>query len=394
MAGRSIGTAEAAREVSPATVLQERATSLGRGREMPQRVIVALSGGVDSSTAAALLVQQGYQVSGVAMRLWAAPQAGQLAEDRGGTPAAIEDARQVCALLGIPFHVVDLEEEFRTRVVGYFCDSYARGRTPNPCLACNREIKFGALLRLVREWGTDYLATGHYARIRFRDGQYQLLRGVDRRKDQSYMLYSLGQEELPHLLFPLGEYRKDKVRAMAVAFGLPTADRAESQDACFLAHEDYRAFLARERPETMRPGPILNLQGHVLGEHRGVAFYTVGQRQGMGLAAAHPLYVVKIDPARNALIVGPKAALLGSQLLAEEVHFVAGDAPLQPVGITAKIRYKAPEAPAVLIPLPERKARVVFAAPQSAITPGQGVVFYQDDVVIGGGIITSFSAEV
>jgi tRNA-specific 2-thiouridylase len=322
------------------------------------------------------------------MRLWVAPHMGQLSESRGGTPAAVEDARQVCAVLGIPFQLVNLEEEFRARVVGYFCDNYALGRTPNPCLVCNREIKFKALLRIIREWGADYLATGHYARIRFRDGQYQLLRGVDSRKDQSYVLYSLGQEELPRLLFPLGDYSKHQVRAMAATFGLPTADRAESQDACFLSHGDYRVFLARERPETMRPGPILDSQGHVLGEHRGVAFYTVGQRQGMRLAAAHPLYVVEIDPARNALIVGPKAALLCRELFAEEVHFVAGHPPLQPVRITAKIRYKAPEAVATLIPLPEQKARVTFTAPQPAITPGQGVVFYQDEVVIGGGIIT------
>jgi tRNA-specific 2-thiouridylase len=296
-------------------------------------------------------------------------------------------------MLGIPFALVDLEEEFKAKVVGYFCDNYALGRTPNPCLACNREIKFKALLRFVRGSGADLLATGHYARIRFRDGQYQLLRGVDQHKDQSYVLYSLGQEELPHLLFPLGDRSKSEVRAMATAFGLPAAERAESQDACFLPDGDYRAFLARERPETTRPGPILDAQGNVLGEHRGVAFHTVGQRQGMGLTAGHPLYVVEIDPARDALIVGPKAALLRRGLLAEEVHFVAGQAPPEPVRITAKIRYKAAEAEATLIPLPERKAMVRFAAPQPAITPGQGVVFYQDEVVMGGGIITSSVAE-
>jgi tRNA-specific 2-thiouridylase len=328
------------------------------------------------------------------MRLWTASPIGRPPESHRSTFAAAEDARRLCAMLGIPFALVDLEEEFKAKVVGYFCDNYALGRTPNPCLACNREIKFKALLRFVRESGADLLATGHYARIRFRDGQYQLLRGVDQLKDQSYVLYSLGQEELPHLLFPLGDRSKSEVRAMATAFGLPTAERVESQDACFLSHGDYRAFLARERPETTRPGPILDAQGNVLGEHRGVAFHTVGQRQGMGLTAAHPLYVVEIDPARNALIVGPKAALLRQGLLAEEVHFVAGQAPLQPVRITAKIRYKAAEAEATLIPLPERKAMVRFAAPQPAITPGQGVVFYQDEVVMGGGIITSSLAEV
>ena len=359
-----------------------------------QRVAVALSGGVDSSTAAVLLIQHGYQVVGVTMRLWAVPDADPLRVSCSSFPDAVDDARRVCALLGIPFHVVDLEAEFKARVVGYFCDSYALGRTPNPCLVCNPEIKFGALLRIVREWGVDYLATGHYARIRSQDGQYQLLRAADRHKDQSYVLYALGQEELPRLLFPLGDHNKRQVRAMAAALGLPTAGKAESQDACFLSHGDYRAFLARERPETVRPGPILDLQGRVLGKHGGVAFYTVGQRQGLGLPAPHPLYVVEIDPARNALVVGPKAALFRSELLAEDVHFVAGYPPPQPISITAKIRYKAPEAAATLVPLPEEKARVLFAAPQPAITPGQGVVFYQDDIVIGGGIITStISAE-
>jgi tRNA-specific 2-thiouridylase len=328
------------------------------------------------------------------MRLWSAPSMGQLPEELGSTSAAVEDARRVCALLGVPFRVLDLEEEFKAKVVGYFCDNYTLGRTPNPCLVCNREIKFKALLRVVRDWGADCLATGHYARIRCRDGHYQLLRGVDSCKDQSYVLFGLGQQELPRLLFPLGDLSKSEVRAMATAFGLPTADRAESQDACFLSHGDYRAFLARERPDATRLGQVLDLQGHVLGEHRGVAFYTVGQRQGLGLAAAYPLYVVEIDPARNALTVGPRAALMRRGLLAEEVHFVAGDAPRQPVGITAKIRYKAAEAEATLTPLPGRKARVIFAAPQPAITPGQGVVFYQDEVVMGGGIITSFLAEV
>jgi tRNA-specific 2-thiouridylase len=379
-----------------------------------QRVFVALSGGVDSSTAAGLLVQQGYQVDGVTMRLWNADteqRGNRIPNSHRSASDPVEDARRVCARLAIPFHVVDLEEQFRVRVVDYFCDSYALGRTPNPCLACNREIKFGALLRIVRDRGADYLATGHYARIRPPDGQhpprtergagakgsqppktdraYQLLRGADRQKDQSYVLYRLGQDELPRLLFPLGEYSKPQVRAMAARLGLPTANKPESQDACFLSHGDYRAFLAQKRPEAMQLGPILDVQGRVLGEHRGVAFYTVGQRQGMGLTAAHPLYVVEIDSARNALIVGPKAALVRRELLAEEVHFVAGTPPLQPISITAKIRYKAEEAAATVFPLPGQKARVVFVAPQPAITPGQGVVFYQDEVVVGGGIITS-----
>ena len=355
----------------------------------PHRIAVALSGGVDSSTVAALLVQQGHNVSGVMMRLWATHYAGKWPENRCCSPAAVADARRVCALLGIPFHLVNLEGEFKARVVDYFCDSYTLGRTPNPCLACNRHIKFKALLHVAFDLGAEYLATGHYARVQWGNGNYQLLKGIDERKDQSYVLYMLGQAELPHLLFPLGQYTKRQVRAMAAEYNLPTADKAESQDACFVSDGDYRAFVAQQRPETIRPGPILDLQGQFLGEHRGVAFYTVGQRQGMGIAAPHALYVLEIDSARNALIVGPRAALFRSELLAEEVSFVTGSAPPQPVSVTAKIRYKAKEAPATLIPLPGQVAKVVFADPQPAIAPGQGVVFYQGDNVLGGGVIAS-----
>ena len=351
--------------------------------------MVALSGGVDSSTAAALLVQSGYTVSAVMMRLWATRYQGELPDNRCCSRAAVEDARRVCDMLHIPFHLVNLEEEFKAKVVDYFCDTYATGRTPNPCLACNRWIKFGALLRSALDLGGDYLATGHYARIRSSNGQYHLLKGIDRHKDQSYVLYMLGQEELPLLLFPLGDLTKKQVRAMAERHKLPVADRAESQDACFVSDGDYRTFLAGQRPATHRPGPILDLEGRALGEHHGIAFFTVGQRQGLGIAARHPLYVVQIDSMRNALIVGPRAAVLRRELLAEEVCFVAGRPPPQPISITVKIRYRAEEALATLIPMPGRMARVTFANPQAAVTPGQAAVFYQDDVVLGGGIIGS-----
>jgi tRNA-specific 2-thiouridylase len=355
----------------------------------PPHVVVALSGGVDSSTAAALLVQQGYRVSGVTMRLWRAHDQDGPAGSHSGAPSAAEDAHRVCDRLGIPFHVVDLRDLFRAHVVDRFCAEYARARTPNPCLVCNREFKFGALLRLATDWGADYLATGHYARTRLHEGLYQLLRGVDKAKDQSYVLYTLGQQQLRHVLFPLGEYTKQQVRALAEQFELPTAKRPESQDACFIPDGDYRSFVAEQRPETMRPGPIVDREGGVLGEHRGIAFYTIGQRQGMGIAARQPLYVLEIDATRNALIVGPKAGLLHCELLAEAVSFVSGNPPPGATSITAKIRYKAQEAAAILEPLPGQRARVVFAEPQTAITPGQGVVFYQDEIMLGGGIIAS-----
>jgi tRNA-specific 2-thiouridylase len=359
----------------------------------PPRVAVALSGGVDSSTAAALLVRQGYDVVGLMMRLWATRYTGDLPDNLCCSTAAVEDARQVCELLGIPFQLIEMGQDFRLSVVEYFCESYAQGRTPNPCLACNRHIKFGVLLHLVSDLGAQYLATGHYARIRSSNGVYQLLKGIDREKDQSYVLYMLGQDELSRVLFPLGGYTKRQVRALAAEHNLPTAERPESQDVCFVSDGNYRAFVAQQRPQAVRPGPILDLRGQVLGEHRGIAFYTIGQRQGLGVSAPHPLYVVRIDPSRNALIVGPKAAVLRPRLLAQDVHFVAGSAPPGKADITAKIRYKAEEATATLIPLPGQKAEVIFDRPQPAVTPGQGVVFYQGDIVLGGGIIASGEPE-
>jgi len=355
----------------------------------PQRIAVALSGGVDSATAAALLIRQGYSVSGMTMRLWTGAGQAESPNDRFSGDDATTRARQVCESLGIPFRLVNQEEEFAAQVVDYFCDSYAAGRTPNPCLVCNRQIKFKSLLELALQQGAGRLATGHYARIREVDGRYDLLKGVDPAKDQSYVLYMLGQRELARVLFPLGTYTKRQVRSLARQLNLPTAEQPESQDACFVSDRDYRAFVAQRRPETQRPGPILDLYGHVVGQHQGIAFYTVGQRQGLGIAARQPLYVLEIDPKRDALIVGPKAALFRNELLAEQVSFVAGAPPERPVLITAKIRYKAPEVLATLCSQPGEKARVVFDVPQPAITPGQGIVFYQGDLVLGGGIIAS-----
>jgi tRNA-specific 2-thiouridylase len=347
------------------------------------RVVVAMSGGVDSSVAAALLVDAGYDVVGVMMRLWASHDT--------------DAAQRVCATLGIPFHLLDLEEPFRQVVVEPFCAEYAAGRTPNPCIACNRAVKFGALLRwaLAERVGARYLATGHYARTYGRaygdDGErYHLLRGLDRAKDQSYMLYTLGQHELRHVLFPLGELTKNQVRNMARQRCLPVADRPESQEICFVLGRDYRDFLREGAPDTFRPGPILHLDGRVLGQHVGLPAYTVGQRSGLGIAWSHPLYVVRLDPARNALVVGPDEALWQREVLVADVSYVAGEPPPGPVRVTAKVRYLAPAAPAILEPLPGEavSARLTFDESQRAITPGQAAVFYVDEEeVLGGGTI-------
>ncbi len=350
-----------------------------------QRVVVAMSGGVDSSMAAALLLEEGYEVIGVMLRLWA--EAGPAA-NRCCTPDAVADARRVADVLGIPFYVRDYKEIFKTTVVDYFTQTYVRGLTPNPCLICNRQIRFGRLLDEALTLDAAYLATGHYARVRqVEDGTYQLLKGIDPAKDQSYVLHRLGQRQLAHALFPLGDYVKSKVREMAQARGLPVFNRADSQDLCFLGNGDYREFISRHAPEVPRPGPILDTAGHILGEHRGLPYYTIGQRRGLGIAAPQALYVLALDPARNAVIVGRAEELGRRELAAAGMTYVSGRPPANPLRVTAKIRYKARETPATLTPQPDNRAQVRFDTPLRDITPGQGVVLYQGDVVLGGGTI-------
>jgi len=360
-----------------------------RGVPGRESVMVAMSGGVDSSLAAALLLEQGYGVTGVTMHLWTGPKE-RLGESRCCSLEATEGARRVCQALGIPHYVLNLSREFESCVVEPFVSEYARGRTPNPCIACNREVKFRLLLRKAVTMGFRYLATGHYARVRSseEDGRYHLLRGVDRGKDQSYVLFMLGQAELAHLLFPLGEMTKVEVRRETGRRGLPTAGRPESQEICFIPHDDYRRFLAGRLPEAARPGPIRDLQGSILGTHRGLPCYTVGQRKKLGLSGrSHPLYVVALDLAGNALVVGPEEALLTPTLEAEEVSFVSGAWPPGPLRVEAKVRYRTPPAPATLVPLGFGRVRLEFRQPQRAITPGQAAVFYQGEEVLGGGTI-------
>lgn len=338
---------------------------------MRSRVVVAMSGGVDSSLAAALLKEAGYEVIGVALKLRADHQAG------------VDEARHACRAIGVPFNVLHLEPQFEAHVVDYFCREYALGRTPNPCLACNRRIKFELLLKEAMAMGADCLATGHYARIEPAAGRYRLLKACDQTRDQSYFLYALGQEELMHLFFPLGGYGKGDVRRMAGERGLNAA-RGESRDICFIPEGDYRSFLSQRLPLTL--GPIMDLEGRVLGEHRGIALYTVGQRHGLGIASYEPLYVLSVDATNNTLVVGPGGMLWSRTLVARDVSFICGEAPRGEIEVGTRIRYRSTEAKAVLSAKGEF-VELRFYQPQRAITPGQAVVFYDGDEVLGGGII-------
>lgn len=352
------------------------------------RVVVAMSGGVDSSAAAGLLVQQGYEVIGVMMRLWTEDDGCGGRHNRCCTPDQMADARRVADRLGIPFYVVDMRETFKARVVDPFIDAYAAGLTPNPCLNCNRHIRFGALLRQAMAMDADYLATGHYARIwQAEDGAYQLLKGVDPAKDQSYVLSVMTQEQLARVRFPVGDYTKAEIRRMAEALGLHTARKPESQDLCFLADGDYRGFLERRAPGVARPGPIVNRRGERLGTHTGLPHYTVGQRKGLGVSAPEPLYVLGADMATNTLIVGAAEELGRSALTAHQVNWIAGAPPPGPVRAEVKIRYRAREVPADVTPVDATTACVTFDTPVRDITPGQGAVFYQGEVCLGGGVI-------
>jgi tRNA-specific 2-thiouridylase len=353
-----------------------------------------MSGGVDSSVAAALLVEQGYDVIGIMLRLWSEPPRPMLggtveaATNRCCSAESVHDAASVADKLGIPFYAVSAEAPFKQQVVDAWIASYGRGLTPNPCLNCNRHIRFGFLLNYARSLGARYLATGHYARLR-QDGagRVELWRGKDRGKDQSYVLSVLRQEELASALFPVGEYTKPEVRDLAAERGLPTASRVDSQDLCFVADGDYRRFLGEHAAEAVRPGPILDTEGRQLGQHGGLPFYTVGQRRGLGIAGAHPLYVLRLDVEQNAVIVG-RAEELGAQAFRTgPVNWVAGVAPGPEFEAEVQIRYRSHPVSAAVTVLPGGGATVVARAPLRDITPGQAAVFYDGDKCLGSGVI-------
>ena len=365
-------------------------TTLAKGER--RRVVVAMSGGVDSSVAAALLADAGHEVIGVMMRLWSEPADGALSAsgpavaNRCCTPDQMADARRVADQLGIPFYVIDVRDHFRQSIVQFFLDEHAAGRTPNPCVECNRQIRFTYLLERALALGADALATGHYARVRYDAGGYRLLQGVDADKDQSYVLHMLGQAHLAQVLFPVGEYTKPQVRELARTYGLPVSAKHDSQDLCFLKDGDYRSFLRRHGDTAPQSGPIVDATGRQLGQHAGLSDYTIGQRKGLGLAAAEPLFVVGKDATRNALVVGPRAALAYDQLTARQVNWIGG-APDGPIAAAVKIRYKSAPLAATITPGPDGSVAVRLDEAAYGVTPGQAAVFYDGDVCLGGGLI-------
>ena len=356
-------------------------------RNFQNRVVVAMSGGVDSSVAALLLRRAGWDVIGVTMKLYSLDES-ELPEDHQGccTLDDVEDARSVCRLLGIPHYVLNMEREFRDQVMDYFVSEYQRGRTPHPCIACNDKIKFSHLLTRADALGAQYVATGHYARVERGGDGYILKKGIDRAKDQSYVLFGMAQSQLARTLLPVGGYTKEEIRQMALDSGLITADKPDSQDICFIPLGDYREFLRQQASGV--PGQIVDLDGLVVGEHEGIEYFTVGQRRGLGLpkTAGEPRYVVRLDADSNQVVVGPESALYSEDAWVSGVNYVSGLPPVDGTPVSVKIRYKAYEAQGTLHPHSD-DARVRFVEPQRSVTPGQAAVFYQGDVLLGGGTI-------
>lgn len=358
---------------------------------MGERVVVAMSGGVDSSVAAALLREWGYEVIGVGLRL---PEQSGVAGSRATCcgMAGMEDARAVAARIDIPFYILDYRRAFARRVIAPFCEAYAKGETPNPCILCNARIKFGLLMDMALALGADYVATGHYACVEHRRGDNRptLCKGLDPEHDQSYFLYSLTLRQLAHTLFPLGSLDKAEVREIARELGLPVADKPSSQDICFVGPGGYREFLAKECPQALRPGPIVDSTRRVLGRHGGIAAYTVGQRRGLGIAAAEPLYVTALDTTTNTIVVGTKDETYLRALAVDSLNWLACDPPGVPLQLSVKTRYRGVEVAAEVFPS-NGQMWVRFSEPRPMVAPGQAAVFYSGDVLVGGGVVRSYA---
>jgi len=356
---------------------------------MSKRVIVSMSGGVDSSIAAALLKNKGHEVIGATLQFWPKKSCGKTKPKSCCSLKDIEDARKVAAKLKIPFYVFNVYEEFQKHVIDYFCSEYSRGRTPNPCIPCNDKIKFNFLIKKAEELAADYVATGHYARISYsrKHKRYILKRSRYLDKDQSYALFNLSQKQLSSILFPIGGVDKPEARKRALKLGLQVHDKPDSQDICFIWDGDYKKFLRQRTPELFVSGDIVDTKGEILGRHKGVACYTIGQREGLGISGPHPFYVTQINSKNNTIVVGTRQQAHKKVLTASKVSWIGGNTPSGKIKVQAKIRYRHKGAKVVIKPLQKTKVEVSFEQPQFAVTPGQAVVFYDNDEVLGGGWI-------
>lgn len=346
-----------------------------------------MSGGVDSSVAAYLLKEQGYEVIGVTMQIWQDDE--EFIEKEGGccSLSAVADARRVANKIGIPFYVMNFKDAFKRNVIDYFVDEYMEGRTPNPCIACNKFIKFSSFLDKAMAMGIDYVATGHYAIIEKHNDRYIIKKSEDDKKDQTYALYNLTQFQLERTLMPCGQYKKSKIREIAKEIGLKVHNKKDSEEICFIPDNDHGRYIKNRFPNKVREGNFVDKQGNILGTHKGIVYYTIGQRKGLGIAFGKPMYVVDINPFRNEVVLGDLEDLLNTELIAKDTNYIPFDTLKEPMEVEAKIRYSQTPSKAIITPIEDGRLRVNFHEKQRAITKGQSVVFYKDDLLIGGGII-------